>query len=98
MTDRKQTVQWQYRTIVIEFQKDGLLGEKYIDDEEVETALNEEGRSGWELTTATMIPDGLLLCCRRERPPGEEGQDVQAAAESGGAPGDSGPLGDIRIF
>jgi hypothetical protein len=94
MSDKKQ---WQYRAVVVEFQKGGLLGDKYIDEEDVETALNEEGRSGWELTTATMIPDGLLLCLRRERQPGEEGHDILAAEEDRPAE-DSSPLGSIRIF
>ena len=42
------TVQWQYKTITVTFQKDGLLGEKYIDEDETEAILNEEGRRGWE--------------------------------------------------
>ena len=42
---------WQYRTILFEFQKDGLLGDKYVDDEEVEKILNEQGEQGWELVS-----------------------------------------------
>ena len=56
---------WQYRTILFEFQKDGLLGDKYIDDEEVETLLNEQGARGWELVNVTMIQEGLLAFCKR---------------------------------
>lgn len=58
-------MQWQYRTILFEFQKDGLLGDKYIDDEEVETLLNEQGARGWELVNVTMIQEGLLAFCKR---------------------------------
>ena len=58
-------MQWQYRTILFEFQKDGLLGDKYIDDEEVETLLNELGSRGWELVNVTMIQEGLLAFCKR---------------------------------
>lgn len=58
-------MQWQYRTILFEFQKDGLLGDKYIDDEEVETLLNEQGAGGWELVNVTMIQEGLLAFCKR---------------------------------
>ena len=58
-------MQWQYRTILFEFQKDGLLGDKYIDDEEVETLLNEQGAKGWELVNVTMIQEGLLAFCKR---------------------------------
>ena len=58
-------MQWQYRTILFEFQKDGLLGDKYIDDEEVEILLNEQGARGWELVNVTMIQEGLLAFCKR---------------------------------
>jgi len=58
-------VQWEYRTILFEFRKDGLLGDKYIDDEEVEALLNEQGARGWELVNVTMIQEGLLAFCKR---------------------------------
>ena len=51
---------WQYRTILFEYHKDGLLGDKYIDDEEVERVLNEQGEEGWELVTVTPVQEGLL--------------------------------------
>ena len=66
-------MRWQYRTIVFEFQKDGLLGDRFIDDEEVEKTLNEQGREGWELVSATMIQDGLLTLLKR---PEEEGLET----------------------
>lgn len=56
---------WQYRTILFEYQKDGLLGDKYIDEEEVEIRLNQEGLDGWELVGVTQIRDGLLAFCKR---------------------------------
>ena len=40
---------WKYRTILFEFTKDGLLGDRYVDDEEMERSLNELGALGWEL-------------------------------------------------
>ncbi len=58
-------IHWQYRTIVFEFQKDGLLGDRFIDDEGVEKTLNEQGSNGWELVSATMIQDGLLTLLKR---------------------------------
>ena len=58
-------MQWQYRTLLIEFQKDGLLGDKYIDDEAVENLLNKQGASGWELVNVAMIQEGLLAFCKR---------------------------------
>jgi len=72
-------MQWQYRTIVFEFQKDGLLGDRFIDDEDVEKTLNEQGREGWELVSATMVQDGLLTLLKR---PLEEGVDtMQVSSE-----------------
>ncbi|MBM9513136.1 hypothetical protein [Desulfogranum marinum] len=56
---------WQYRTIVFEFAKDGLLGERYIDDEEMEHTLNEQGSMGWELVSAVMVQDGVLAVLKR---------------------------------
>jgi len=53
-------VYWQYRTILFEYQKDGLLGDRYIDDEEMEKTLNEQGSSGWELIAVTPVQEGLL--------------------------------------
>ena len=58
-------MRWQYRTIVFEFQKDGLLGDRFIDDEEVEKTLNEQGQEGWELVNATMVQDGLLALLKQ---------------------------------
>lgn len=57
---------WQYQTIVFEFRKDGLLGDKYIDDEEVENILNEQGRLGWDLVSVTPVQDGLLAFLKKE--------------------------------
>ena len=58
-------MQWQYRTLLIEFQKDGLLGDKYIDDEAAESLLNRMGARGWELVNVAMIQEGLLAFCKR---------------------------------
>ena len=51
---------WKYRTILFEFTKDGLLGDRYVDDEELERSLNELGALGWELVNVTLLQDGLL--------------------------------------
>lgn len=58
-------MQWQYRTILFEFQKDGLLGSQYVDDEIMEKTLNEQGELGWELVSVTAIAEGLLAFCKR---------------------------------
>jgi len=94
------TARWQYKTLLVEFQKNGILGEKYIDEEETEAALNEEGRHGWELVTATLVPEGMMLFCKRELqlgPKADDGAEEAEAVEAVELP-DSGPLGEIRIF
>lgn len=58
---------WQYQTILFEFQKDGLLGDKYVDDEEMEKILNEQGEQGWELVGVTAVQEGLLTFFKRVR-------------------------------
>ncbi len=56
---------WQYRSILFEFQKDGLLGDRYIDDDEMEKVLNDQGRKGWELVNVTPVQEGLLAFFKR---------------------------------
>ena len=105
-------MQWQYRSILIEYRKAGLFGRKYIDEQEVEEVLNEEGAEGWELVTATMVPDGLMLFCRhavqagqqRRRPDGPAGPGPELLGsgetedKSGKEPDDRATVEDIRIF
>lgn len=76
-------MRWQYRTVVFEFQKDGLLGNRFIDDEEVENTLNEQGRAGWELVSATMVQDGLLTLFKR---PDRQNSEQRAAEDMVTAP------------
>lgn len=58
-------MQWKYRTILFEFAKDGLLGDHYLNDEEIENTLNEQGADGWELVNVTLLQDGLLAVMKR---------------------------------
>lgn len=73
---------WQYRTILFEFQKDSLLGDKYIDDEELETTLNEQGESGWELVAVTPVREGILSFFKKMRQPA--GAKAKVPAEGAG--------------
>lgn len=73
---------WQYRTILFEFQKDSLLGDKYIDDEELETTLNEQGESGWELVAVTPVREGILSFFKKMNE--QAGPRVQSPAEDDG--------------
>ncbi len=72
-------MRWQYRTIIFEFAKDGLLGERYINDEEMEAALNKQGEKGWELVNVVMIQEGLLAVLKKEENKRAEKQDVWKA-------------------
>lgn len=56
---------WQYRTVLFEFTKDGLLGDRYVDDEEMEKTLNELGGQSWELVNVSLLQDGLLAFLKR---------------------------------
>lgn len=64
-------MQWQYRTMLFEFTKDGLLGDKYVDDEEMEKTLNQLGSKGWELVNVTLLQDGVLAFLKK---PAQEGR------------------------
>lgn len=80
---------WQYQTMLFEFQKDGLLGDKYIDDEEVENILNDQGKLGWELVNVTPLQEGLLAFLKKEIKPAAkqvraEPVNVSAAGEKDG--------------
>jgi len=92
-------MRWRYRTIVFEFQKDGLLGDRFIDDEEVEKTLNEQGRDGWELVSATMVQDGLLTLLKRPDPEDVQPCAVDAGQEAVGRPaGLPGEEGDESVY
>jgi hypothetical protein len=71
---------WHYRTILFEFTKDSILGEKYLDDEEMEKALNQLGAESWELVNVTLLQDGVLAFLKK---PGERetaGEEPEEAA------------------
>lgn len=75
-------VQWQYRTILFEFQKDGLLGDKYIDDDEMEQVLNDYGGKGWELVSVTPVQEGLLSFFKRDMPQARSQGVIKSAGPS----------------
>lgn len=56
---------WEYKTILFEFSKDGLLSDRYVDDEEMENNLNQLGQQGWELVNVSLLQDGLLAFMKR---------------------------------
>ncbi|MDO5675394.1 MAG: DUF4177 domain-containing protein [bacterium] len=60
---------WEYKTVLFEFSKDGLLSDRYVDDEEMENNLNQLGQQGWDLVNVSLLQDGLLAFMKR--PSGE---------------------------
>jgi hypothetical protein len=58
-------MQWQYRAILFELTRDGLLGDKYVDDEAMEKTLNQMGGQGWELINVILLQDGVLAFLKK---------------------------------
>ena len=56
---------WEYKTVLFEFSKDGLLSDRYVDDEEMERLLNQLGQQGWDLVSVSLLQDGLLAFLKR---------------------------------
>lgn len=71
---------WRYLTILFEFQKDGILGDRYIDDDEMERILNEQGAQGWELVNVTPVQEGLLAFLKKALPPQVRTAGIRTAA------------------
>jgi len=74
---------WQYRTMLFEFTKDGLLGDKYVDDEEMEKTLNQLGGQSWELVNVALLQDGVLAFLKR---PAEVDRRGESAIETVAVP------------
>lgn len=53
-------MKWSYKTIHFALKKEGLLGAGFLDESEIEQALNEYGRSGWELVSVLEVQDGII--------------------------------------
>lgn len=80
---------WQYRTMLFEFTKDGLLGDKYVDDEDMEKTLNQLGAQAWELVNVTLLQDGVLAFLKR---PAGKAMDVEVMPEVEPAPAPPQPV------
>ena len=50
---------WSYKTVHYMMKKEGLLGSAFLDEDEIETSLNEYGRAGWELVSVVETLEGL---------------------------------------
>lgn len=53
-------MRWSYKTVHYELKKEGLLGNSFLDESEVEQSLNEYGKAGWELISMLETLDGLI--------------------------------------
>lgn len=53
-------MRWSYKTVHFELKKEGLLGSAFLDESEIEQALNEYGQAGWELMSMLETRDGLI--------------------------------------
>jgi len=56
---------WRYKTLHFQLKKDGILGNFFLDEEELEQSLCRHGRDGWELVTVLDVQDGLVALCKQ---------------------------------
>ncbi len=54
-------MKWGYKTVHFELKKEGLLGVGVLDESEIEHALNEYGKSGWEVISVLEVQDGIIV-------------------------------------
>ncbi len=52
-------MRWAYKTVLYPLQKDGFLGDSFLDEVEMERSLNEYGRGGWELVALLEVAEGF---------------------------------------
>lgn len=53
-------MRWSYKTVHYDLVKEGLLGNSFLDEAEVEKSLNEYGKAGWELVSIMETQDGVI--------------------------------------
>ena len=53
-------MRWSYKTEHFSLKKEGLLGSGFLDEAEIEMALNEFGKAGWELVSFMEVSDGMI--------------------------------------
>ena len=74
-------MRWSYKTVHFSLKKDGLLGNAFLDEAEIEVTLNDYGKSGWELVSFMEVNDGLIAVFKQPFGHGipdlEEEDDVQ---------------------
>lgn len=60
-------MEWRYKTVHYAVKKDGLLGGSFLDEEEMESSLNECGEQGWELVSLLEVRDGVVAVFKQEK-------------------------------
>jgi hypothetical protein len=58
-------MRWSYKTVHYELKKEGLLGNAFLDESEVEISLNEFGKAGWELVSILETREGLIAVLKQ---------------------------------
>ena len=58
-------MRWSYKTVHYMMKKEGLLGSAFLDEDEIETSLNEYGRVGWELVSVVETLEGLTAILKQ---------------------------------
>ncbi len=53
-------MRWSYKSVHYELKKEGLLGNTFLDESEIELSLNEYGKAGWELISILETQEGLI--------------------------------------
>jgi hypothetical protein len=53
-------MRWSYKTILYELKKEGILGNSFLDEPEIELSLNQYGKAGWELVSLLETMDGVI--------------------------------------
>lgn len=60
-------MEWRYKTVHYAVKKDGLLGGSFLDEEEMESSLNDYGEQGWELVSLLEVRDGVVAVFKQEK-------------------------------
>ncbi|MFN2353247.1 MAG: DUF4177 domain-containing protein [Desulfopila sp.] len=78
------TMRWCYKTVHFALKKEGFLGNSFLDEAEVEEALNDYGQSGWELVSIIETEDGVIAVFKQPLDP--VGESVTPAQVMGYTP------------
>ena len=81
-------MRWSYKTVHYDLRKEGLLGNAFLDESEVEQSLNEYGKAGWELVSILETQEGLLAVFKQSIAIGRM-TEVAEEAEEEPAAGDA---------